>query len=161
MHLIAITSTLHQPKALLVEALVQALPASRLFLIDNADKPIKIENIMVKRLSGGCVCCSLAGALIPLIARLNADYVLMPVSSRADAESLSLLLDNLRDEHLRITKIALIDEVTRMRHPYLAQNLARHSDIVLYEPFIYDRVVQMAISSMPSRRHDDTDECAD
>ena len=147
MQLIVITGMLHQPKAMLTEALIEALSAEtdRLALIDNSDTPLMLDKVTRQRLAGGCVCCSLAAALIPLVWRLDADYALLPVSSSADAEALAFMLDSLRGERIRITTTALIDHLTQVRYPHLARKLAFYSDIQVYEPFVYEEAVHAAV----------------
>lgn len=147
MRLIAITGMLHQPKAALTRALIDALTTDtdRLALIDNSDIPLMLNDVMRRRLAGGCVCCSLAAALIPLVWRLDADYALLPVSSSADPQALALILDSLRGGRVQITTIALIDAMTQDRHLHLGRKLAFYSDIALYEPFAYEEVVHAAV----------------
>lgn len=139
MHLIAITGLMHQPKAMLTQALVVGLAKviDQLFLIDNSDSAVMLDNIAQRRLTGGCVCCSLAATLIPLVKRLETDYAILPVSAAADPESLAFTLDSLRGTRVHITTIALIDDRTHVQHSYLAQKQVFHSDIALYEPFDY------------------------
>ncbi len=147
MQLIAITGMLHQPKATLTQALITALSAEtdRLALIDNSDVPLSLDSVTRQRLAGGCVCCSLAAALIPLVWRLDADYALLPVSASADPETLAFMLDSLRSVRVQITTIALIDALTQDRHPYLARKLVFYSDLQVYEPFDFSEAVYAAV----------------
>lgn len=147
MQLIAITGMLHQPKVTLTRALIDALSAEtdRLALIDNSDTPLMLDDVPRRRLAGGCVCCSLAAALIPLVWRLDADYALLPVSSSADPEALALILGGLRGGRVQIATIALIDTMTQDRHPHLARKLAFYSDMALYEPFAYEEALHAVV----------------
>ncbi|MCY4146296.1 MAG: hypothetical protein OXE95_08265 [Chloroflexi bacterium] len=153
MQLVAITGLLHQPKAKLTLALVEELSAQtdRLVLLDNCDVPLTVDGVSRQRLMGGCVCCSLAAALISRLSQLDADYALLPVSALADPAALAALLDSLRSEHLLITIVALIDTLTQMRKPHLAQMLEFYSDAQVYEPFDYSEAVQ-AVAGAPLSR---------
>ena len=146
MQLIAITGRLHRPKARFTQALIEVLSAEtdRLALIDNSDAPLATDGVTRLRLAGGCVCCSLATALISQLGRLNADYALLPVSALADPEALASLLDSLRSECTRITTVSLIDTLTQVRHPHLRQKLESFSDFQVYEPFDFTRAVHAA-----------------
>jgi len=145
--LIAITGMLHQPRAKLTQAFIEALSAKteRLVLIDNSDVPLTLDLVTRQRLAGGCVCCSLAAALIPLVWRLDADYALLPVSSSADPETLAFILNSLRNGRIQITTVSLIDGLTQTRHPHLAQKLAFYSDLQVYEPFDFAEAVHAAL----------------
>jgi predicted nucleic acid-binding protein len=145
--LIVIIGMLHQPKAALTRMFIEALSAEtdRLALLDNSDASLGLDGVTRQRLAGGCVCCSLAAALIPLVWRLDAEYVLLPVSASADPEALAFMLDSLRGERIRITTIALIDALTQDQHPHLARKLAFYSDLALYEPFDYQEAVHAAV----------------
>lgn len=147
MQLIAITGMLHQPKATFTQALIKKLSAEtdRLALIDNSDAPLELGGVTRQRLAGGCVCCSLAAALIPLVWRLDADYALLPVSSSADPETLALILDSLRSGRIQITTVSLIDVLTQTRHPHLAKKLTFYSDLQVYEPFDFSEAVHAAV----------------
>ncbi|MDE0609382.1 MAG: hypothetical protein OXH77_05645 [Anaerolineaceae bacterium] len=146
MQLIAITGMLHQPKARFTQALVEVLSAEtdRLALIDNSDVPLAIDGVTRQRLAGGCVCCSLATALVSLPGRLNADYALLPVSALADPEALASILDSLRSECIQITTVSLIDTLTLVRSPHLRQKLEIYSDFQFYEPFDFPEIVHAA-----------------
>ena len=147
MHLIAVTGMMHQPKATLTQAFASRLVTmtDRLFLIDNSDAPLILDDMTRKRLGGGCVCCSLAASLIPLVTRLDADYALLPVTAAADPEALALVLDSLRGTRTQITTITLIDNKTEERYPYLAQKLTFYSDITLHEPFNYEEAIHATL----------------
>lgn len=95
---------------------------------------------MRRRLVGGCVYCSLAAAIIPLVWRLETDYGLLLVSSSADPEVRALVLDSLRSRRIQITTVALIDGLTQTRHPHLAQKLAFYSDLPLVGRSILGRL---------------------
>ena len=147
MRLIVITGMLHQPKARFTQALVDVLSAETdcLALIDNSDAPLAIDGVRRQRLAGGCVCCSLAPALISQLGRLDADYALLPVSASADSAALASILDSLRSERVRITTVALIDTLTQRRNQYLARKLKHYSDFQAYEPFDFSEAAHAAV----------------
>ena len=147
MRLIAIIGMLHQPKAQFTGALVDVLSekTERLALLDNSDAPLAIAGVRRQRLAGGCVCCSLAAALITQLGRLDADYALLPVSAQADPGALASILDSLRSESVQIRTVALIDNLTQSNNPYLARKLERYSDIQLYAPFDFSEAAHAAI----------------
>ncbi len=147
MRLIDITGMLHQPKARFTQALFEVLSAEtdRLALIDNSDAPLAIAGLRRQRLAGGCVCCSLAPALISLLGRLDADYAILPVSAQADSGALATILDGLRSEDLQITTVSLIDRLAQTHNPYLARKLKAYSDIQVYEPFDFSEAVHAAL----------------
>ncbi len=149
MRLIAIAGMLHQPKARFTQALVEVLSeeTDRLALLDNSDVPLAIDGIKRQRLAGGCVCCSLAAALISQLARLDADYAILPVSAQADPGALASILDSLRSEDLQITTVSLIDTLTLNRNPYLTRKLELYSDLQAYEPFEFSEIVHAAIGA--------------
>jgi G3E family GTPase len=147
MRLIVITGMRHAAKVELAQRLIQALSAQNvsLTLLDNSDEPIKLAAVTRQRLAGGCVCCSLAAALIPLVWRLETDYALLTVSSSADPEVLAFILSSLRSSRIQITTLALIDTLTQTRHPHLAHKLAFYSDHAVYEPFDVVEAVNAAV----------------
>ena len=147
MRLIAVTGMLHQPKARFTQALIDVLSpeTDRLALMDNSDMPLAIDGVRRQRLAGGCVCCSLAPALISQLGRLDADYALLPVSALADPGALALILDSLRSERIQITTVSLIDTLTQIRNPYLTWKLESYSDIQVQEPFDMTETVHAAI----------------
>lgn len=140
MQLIAIIGLQHQPKVTLTQSLIDVLSvkSKRIALIDNSDTSQWLDGVTYHRLAGGCVCCSLAAALPPLVWDLDADFAVMPVSSSADPEALALMLDHLRSEHIQITMVSLIDNLTQTHYPHLAKNLESYSDLQVYEPFEYE-----------------------
>ena len=147
MHLIAITGMLHQPKARFTQALIDLLSVEtdRLALIDNSDVPLAIDGVTRQRLAGGCVCCSLATALISQLGRLDADHVLLPVSALVDPGALASILDSLRSERIRITTVSLIDPLTQVRNPHLTQKLKLYSDFQVYEPLEFSETVHAVV----------------
>ena len=149
MRLIAIIGMQHQPKARFTQALVEALSGEtdRLALLDNNDVPLAIDGVTRQRLAGGCVCCSLAAALILQLGRLDADYALLPVSAMADPEALASILVSLRGEGMRASTVSLIDNLTRNHNPYLTRKLENHSDFQVYEPFDFPEAVHAAIGA--------------
>ncbi|MYD09682.1 MAG: GTP-binding protein [Chloroflexi bacterium] len=149
MRLIAITGMLHQPKAKLTRALIELLSTKtdRLALMDNSDVPLAIDGVTSQRLTGGCVCCSLATALISLLGRLDADYALLPVSALADPGALASILASLRSERIQITTVSLIDTLTQTRNPYLTRKLESYSDFQVQEPFEMSDTIHAAIGA--------------
>ena len=149
MRLIAIIGMQHQPKARFTQALIEALSdkTDRLALLDNNDVPLAIDGVTRQRLVGGCVCCSLAAALILQLGRLDADYALLPVSAMADPEALASILVSLRSEGMQTSTVSLIDNLTRTHNPYLTRKLENHSDFQVYEPFDFSEAVHAAISA--------------
>lgn len=147
MRLFAITGMLHQPKARFTQALIELLSAEtdRLVLMDNSDVPLAIPGVTSQRLTGGCVCCSLATALIWHLGRLDADYALLPVSALADPWALAQILNSLPSEGIQITAVSLIDSLTQMRNPYLTRKLESYSDFQVYEPFDYSDTVHAIV----------------
>ncbi len=137
MHLIVITGLRHDVKTAFVGQLITHLSSEgcRITLLDNGETPLRLDDLPHQRLHGGCVCCSLAASLIPLVWRLQTDYALLLTSAAADPETLALLLSTLRGSRLHITTIALIDNHTRDHVTYLARKLHFYADHVLYEPF--------------------------
>ncbi len=137
MRLIVISGMLHQSKAAFTQSLVEALldATDSLALLDNNDVPLAIAGLERQRLAGGCVCCSLAAALITKLGRLDAEYALLPVSAMADPAALASILDSLRSDRVRITTVSLIDSLTQNHNPYLAHKLELHSDFQVYEPY--------------------------
>ena len=149
MRLIAITGMQHQPKARFTQALIEVLSAEtdRLALLDNCDVPLAIDGVRRQRLASGCVCCSLAVALISRLGRLDADYALLPVSALADPGALASIMDNLRSQRIQITTVALIDDLTQVRNPYLTGKLESYSDFQVYEPFDFSEPAHAAIGA--------------
>ncbi|MCY4023819.1 MAG: hypothetical protein OXF32_10255 [Anaerolineaceae bacterium] len=147
MQLIAITGMLHQPKARFTQALIELLSAEtdRLALMDNSDMPPAIDGVTRQRLAGGCVCCSLAAALIWHLGRLDADYALLPVSALADPGALASILNSLRSERVQITTVSLIDTLTQTRNPYLTRKLEFYSDFQVHEPFDMSEAVHAVV----------------
>ncbi|MDE2636088.1 MAG: hypothetical protein OXI30_06960 [Chloroflexota bacterium] len=149
MRLIAIIGMLHQPKAKFTQALIEVLSAKsdRLALIDNCDMPLTISGVARQRLTGGCVCCSLAAALISRLGRTDADYALLPVSAQADPAALASILESLRSERIQITTVSLIDALTQFRNPYLARKLIFYSDFQVHEPFDFSEALHAALGA--------------
>ena len=149
MQLIAIIGMLHQPKARFTQALIEVLSeeTDRLALLDNNDVPLAIAGVRRQRLAGGCVCCSLATALISQLGRLDADYALLPVSAMADPGALASILDSLRSERVQITTVSLIDNLTQNHNPHLTRKLESYSDVQVYEPFDFPQTAHAAIGA--------------
>lgn len=132
MQLIAITGMRYGPKVALVHALAAQYSADgqRVALLDNTEKPIQLDGVKHSRFAGGCVCCTLASSLIPIVWKLDADVALLPVSASADPETLARVLQTIQNTRIQARTIALIDDHTRQQHPYLAQRLAFYADEV-------------------------------
>lgn len=134
MQLIAITGMRYAPKVALVHELAarHAAAGARLALLDNSEKPIHLDmdNVQRSRFAGGCVCCTLAASLIPVVWRLEVDVALLLVSASADPEALARVLQTIQNTRVRAHTIALIDEHTREHFPYLAQRLIFYADEV-------------------------------
>ncbi len=154
MQLIAIIGMLHLSKARFTGALIEVLSdeTDRFALLDNNDVPLVIDGVMRQRLAGGCVCCSLATALISRLGRLDADYALLPVSAMADPEVLASILVSLRSEGMQVTTVSLIDSLTQNNNPYLTRKLEFHSDFQLYEPCDFSEAAY-AVVGAPSFPH--------
>lgn len=147
MHLIVIIGMRQDAKSRLAHLLITTLISQNVSLtvLDNGDEPLRLDSLTYRRLAGGCICCSLAAAIIPLVWRLETDYGLLLVSSSADPETLALILDSLRSGRIQITTVSLIDSLTQTRHPHLAQKLAFYSDTALYEPFDFGEAANAAV----------------
>jgi G3E family GTPase len=132
MQLIAITGMRYAPKVALVHKLAaeHAAAGARLALLDNTEQPIRLDGVQRSRFADGCVCCTLAASLIPIVWRLDADVALLPVSASADPEALARVLQTIQNTRVHAHTIALIDEHTRKHHPYLAQRLSFYADEV-------------------------------
>ncbi len=132
MQLIAITGMRYGPKVALVRELAEQHSAAgrRVALLDNTEKPIQLDGVDRSRFAGGCVCCTLASSLIPVVWKLEADVALLPVSASADPETLARVLQTIQNTRVHAHTIALIDDHTRQHHPYLAQRLAFYADEV-------------------------------
>ena len=148
MRLIAITGMRHQAKARFTQALIEVVAETdRLALLDNSDLPLVIAGVRRQRLTGGCVCCSLATALISHLGRLDADYALLPVSALADPQALASILDSMRSERIQITTVSLMDTLTQIRNPYLTGKLESYSDFQIYEPFDMSEAIHATIGA--------------
>lgn len=139
-HLLVLVGLPVGAKATLAVTLAHALPAAgrTVTLLDNGDTPVPPDTLPpVKRirLPGGCVCCTVAGRLFPAVARVTTDTALLVVSALAQPELLARVLDALRTPTCTITIIALLDQHTRVRFPYLADQYLLMADVVLSEPF--------------------------
>ncbi|NJL04739.1 MAG: hypothetical protein HC911_07475 [Chloroflexaceae bacterium] len=114
-------------------------------LIDNGDMPLPLEQLppLVRRvrLTGGCVCCTLAGRLIPLVAAAPAATVLLLVSARAEPALLAHLLGTLQHPCRRVASVALLDAATRTRHPHLAEQYQLYADLLLEPPYAPEPVL--------------------
>jgi len=147
MRLIAITGMRHDAKVRLIQSLIASinLQDASLTLLDNGDEPLKLDAITRQRLAGGCVCCSLAAALIPIVWRLETDYALLLVSASADPETLARLLDSWQGTQVEVRTLALIDAYTHAHFPYLAQRLGFYATHPCHEPFDFAEVADAAL----------------
>lgn len=135
-HLLVLVGMSVAPKTTLAATLAHMLQeAGRpVTLLDNGDRPLRLGFPTV-RLPAGCVCCTVAGRLFPAIAQVTTDTALLVVSAQAQPELLDRVLDSLRRPTRTITTIALLDQQTRTRFPYLADQYLLMADVVLSEPF--------------------------
>ncbi len=127
-------------KAELAATLAHALHTSgrSVTLLDNGDVPVPstgLPPVVRVRLPAGCVCCTLAGRLIPAVAQVGTAAALLVVSAHAQPELLTRVLATLRHPARTITTTALLDQHTSTRFPYLAAQYRLLSDIVQTEPF--------------------------
>lgn len=135
-HLLVLVGLPVGHKATLAATLAHALHAAgrTVTLLDNSDRPLRLAFPTV-RLPAGCVCCTLAGRLFPVVAQVTTDTALLVVSAQAQPELLARVLDSLRSPTRTITTIALLDQQTRARFPHLADQYLLMADVVLAEPF--------------------------
>jgi hypothetical protein len=147
MHLFAITGLRQDMKRALALTLIERISGrgKTLTLLDNSDEPEQWEAVSRQRLVGGCVCCSLAAAMIPIVWRLPTDCSILITSVSADPETLARLLDSFTGTHIHAVTFALVDERTRETIPYLAQKLAFYARYTLYEPFCLEESVDAAL----------------
>jgi hypothetical protein len=143
MQLIAMIGMRYAPKVALTQALASAFSQTgkRVALLDNTEKPIELDTDLRQRFVGGCVCCSLAASLIPIVWKLDADIALLPVGASADPETLAHVLHTIQNTRITATTIALIDDSTAQQHPYLAQRLSFYADRTYHEPFDVGKIV--------------------
>jgi hypothetical protein len=100
-------------------------------IVDNNDQALDVaarQLAAYKRLAGGCVCCSLAGQLIPLVGGLQAQHLIMPVSMQAEPEALRMLLDQLG---LPYRLVAYVEPQHSDRAAYLLGRLQHFADLSL------------------------------
>jgi len=142
-HLLVLVGLPVAPKATLAATLAHALQAAgcTVTLLDNSDRPLRLAFPTV-RLPAGCVCCTVAGRLFPAVAQVTTDTALLVASAQAQPELLARVLDSLRSTARTITIIALLDQHTRARFPYLADQYLLMADVVLCEPFDPEALVQ-------------------
>lgn len=133
MKLIVLTGTAVAAKTRLATELAAALMADgySLTVLDNNDRPLRLERVVTIRLPPGCACCSVAGPLLRAMRSVTTDMALLPVSAQANPETLALLLSRLSGTDWTVVTLAIGDEPTRQRLPYLANNLSRYADAVL------------------------------
>jgi G3E family GTPase len=135
-HLLVLVGLPVSPKATLAATLAHTLQEAgrTVTLLDNSDRPLRLAFPTV-RLPAGCVCCTVAGRLFPAVAQVTTDIALLVASAQAQPELLARVLDSLRSTTRTITIIALLDQHTRARFPYLADQYLLMADVVLSEPF--------------------------
>jgi hypothetical protein len=144
-HWFVITGMLSTPKNQLAQYFAAHLQQAgqMLTLLDNNDAPLLLADVPRQRLVGGCVCCSLAGNLIPLISRTTTPYGILTVSAQADSEALDRVLHSLRNAQRRMTAIALLDAHTQTHAPYLAAKLTLYAQYTLREPYPFDELLPL------------------
>jgi G3E family GTPase len=144
-HLLVLVGMPVAPKATLAATLAHTLQEAgrTVTLLDNSDRPLRLGFPTV-RLPAGCVCCTVAGRLFPAVAQVTTDTALLVVSAQAQPELLARVLDSLRSTTRTITIIALLDQQTYTRFPYLADQYLLMADVVLSEPFDPEALVQQA-----------------
>jgi G3E family GTPase len=142
-HLLVLVGMPVAPKATLAATLAHALHAAgrTVTLLDNSDRRLR-QAFPTVRLPAGCVCCTVAGRLFPAVAQVTTDTALLVVSAQAQPELLARVLDSLRSTTRTITIIALLDQQTRARFPYLADQYLLMADVVLSEPFDPEALVR-------------------
>lgn len=147
MRLFAITGLCQDMKGALAQTLIERIfqRGNTLTLLDNGDDPQQWEAVSRQRLVGGCVCCSLASALIPVVWKLQTDYGVLVTSSSADPELLARLLNSFAGTHIHTVTFALVDDRTRNTIPYLARKLTFYARYALYEPFCFEESVDAAL----------------
>lgn len=147
MRLFAITGLRQDMKSALAQTLIKRISqrGNTLTLLDNSDDPQQWAAVSRQRLIGGCVCCSLASALIPVVWKLQTDYAILITASSADPELLARLLDSFAGTHVHTVTFALVDDRTRNTIPYLARKLTFYAHYSLYEPFCLEESVDAAL----------------
>jgi len=141
-HLVAITGVRHAPKTALAQALIDQLASGGhdVTLLDNGEVPFEVDSVTRQRLAGGCVCCSLAGSLLPVVWRLKSSYAILITSAMTDPEILDRLLKTFRGTHIHVKTFAVIDGDTVVRFSHLARKLHFYSTVVFDEPFDFSEV---------------------
>lgn len=127
-------------KAALAATLAHALHTSgrTVTLLDNGDVPVPaaaLPPVVRVRLPAGCVCCTLAGRLIPAVAQVHTAAALLVVSAHAQPDLLARVLATLRRPTCAITTVALLDPHTATHFPHLAAHYRLLSEVVLHAPF--------------------------
>jgi G3E family GTPase len=142
-HLLVLVGLPVGPKATLAATLAHTLHAAgrTVTLLDNNDRLLRLGFPTV-RLPAGCVCCTVAGRLFPVVAQVTTDIALLVASAQAQPELLGRVLDSLRNSIRTITIIALLDQQTYTRFPYLADQYLLMADVVLCEPFDPEALVR-------------------
>lgn len=142
-HLLVLVGLPVGPKATLAATLAHTLHAAgrTVTLLDNSDRRLRLAFPTV-RLPAGCVCCTVAGRLFPAVAQVTTDTALLVASAQAQPELLGRVLDSLRRPTRTITIIALLDQQTYTRFPYLADQYLLMADVVLCEPFDPEALVR-------------------
>ncbi|MCU0495490.1 MAG: hypothetical protein MUD01_28195 [Chloroflexaceae bacterium] len=111
----------------LAEAEVQA--GRRVVIFDNNDRRLQVEGLLPRRLTGGCVCCSLAGPLRQAVEQSDADTLLLVVSALAEPQQLARMLARLRRPQRAVLSIAVLD--ARTAQAYLALQFATAADLII------------------------------
>ena len=139
-NLLALCGVPVRAKIALATTLLHTLHAAgrQVLLLDNGDVPVPTDGLLPisrVRLTGGCVCCTLAGRLIPQIVRTPSDTALLISSARAEPALLAHLLGTLQHPQRRIASVALLDEQPCTRHPHLADQYQLYADLLLLPPY--------------------------
>lgn len=130
MKLIVLTGLAVTARARLALELARTLTArgERLTLLDNCERPIRLEGVPTVRLAPGCACCGIAAALFQAVQRAETNLLLLVVSAQANPEALDRVVTRLGGPDRQVVTIALVDAYTRMHLPYLADCLDRYAD---------------------------------
>lgn len=145
--LLVITGVRHAPKTALAYTLIKRITArgDDVMLLDNGDVPFQVDDVTRQRLAGGCVCCSLAGSLLPVVWRLQSPYAVLMTSAATDPEILDRLLKTFKGTHIHVQTFAVIDQDTITRFSHLARKLHFYASTVFAEPFDFSEVIDAVL----------------
>jgi hypothetical protein len=97
-------------------------------LLDNSHDPLERHDVPTIRLSGGCICCSLANQLFPALARAQGEVLLLPLSPLAQPDGVRHLLNGVGSSY-RVRLLALASPPTDGHSPYLTGVWRAHADL--------------------------------